>query len=386
MGSRKIGAGFIGCGGHACGSNIPDAAKNPDIELTAFCDIRPEQLDMLKKQYSPKLVTTEMEEVFAHPGVGMVICATKPGCRIPVMKLAARHRKPLFVEKPMAYTREDLMEMCMIMKGADIPFVAGYNRVYSPMMQAVKPVFRKHKKGNTTIIYRIVGESSVWPPEHRHDVLEKGEYTVIHEATHIFDLINWLTDSRPLRVYMSGGGNVDNVITLDYPEDVTAVVISGDNGSAGYPKERLEINTACGTIVGDYFVEMTVAGMGGSFERQIFPYVFKGKTFNDGFEGVKAKIMEWRAGLTEEKRAVGHYFGQTPCVDKGHYAHQEHFREMAVSGEASPGQVAKAAEPNLIAWAAIESLKNKQPVEIDYSMIDSTLGSKLCGEKICLNA
>jgi len=371
---KQIGVGFIGCGGHACGSNIPGAAANPNLRIVAFCDLRQTQLDMLKKQYSPRFVTTNIEDVFKDPDVEMVVCATKPDFRIPVMELAARYGKALFVEKPMAYTREDLMEACRIMSGAGVPFIVGFNRPHSPLMQAAKPHFQKHRKGNATIIYRIVGESAIWPPEHRRNVLVKGESTVIHETTHIFDLLNWLTDRRPHRVFMSGGGNVDNIITLDYPDDITAVIIAGDNGCVGFPKERIEIDTNCGTLVGECFVEMTLAGVAGQFKRQVFAYEFHGKTYDDGFEGLRAKMMEWRANLSEDRRAVGHYFGQTPNVDKGHNAQQEFFRRMIVAGKTDRGLVERGALPNIIAWAAMESWERKAPQEIDYSCLDAALG------------
>ena len=99
-GGQRTGVGFIGCGGHACGNNIPGAAANPNLELVALCDLRTDVLDRLKRQYTPKLVTTDMEDVFKDPAVGLVVCATKPDVRIPVMKLAVKYRKPLFVESP----------------------------------------------------------------------------------------------------------------------------------------------------------------------------------------------------------------------------------------------------------------------------------------------
>lgn len=80
------------------------------------------------------------------------------------------------------------------------------------------------------------------------------ESTVIREVTHIFDLLNWLTDSEPERVHTVGEGNTDNVLTLSYPNRVTAVIVAGDNGTLGFPKERLEIDTNYGTIVGDNYV------------------------------------------------------------------------------------------------------------------------------------
>lgn len=363
---ETLGVGFIGCGGHCCGSNIPCADKNPNLELVAFCDLREEQLKMLEEQYTSKFTTTDMEKIFADPDVDLVVCATKPDFRLPVMEMALKYKKPLFVEKPLAYTREDIFKAVDLMRSSGVPLIVGFNRPYSPMMQAVRPIFRKHRKGNTTIVYRIVGESDIWPPEHYHNVIVRKESTVCHETTHIFDLLNWLTGDLPSRIQMVGGGHMDNVITLDYPGDTTAVIIAGDNGSVGYPKERLEIDTSCGTIIGEFFVELNAVGVGNDSGTQYFKSEFKGKPLL-GIEQLKQALFKWRSNLTEEKRKVGHFFGQTPTIDKGHYGQLEYFRQQIISGSPIETDVVAGAIATLIAWEATESWKHGTPLKLDFS-------------------
>ncbi len=363
----KMKVGFIGCGGHACGSNIPMAAKNPNFETAAFCDLREEQLAMLKKQYNPKFITKDFEEIFADPEIGMVVCATKPDFRIPIMEAAVKYRKPLFVEKPLAYSKEDIYKMVELMKPSGVPFIVGFNRPYSPMMQAVRPIYQRNKKGNTLISYRIIGESDIWPPEHREAVCVRKESTVIHETTHIFDLLNWLTGLMPESIYMAGGGHMDNLIVLSYPEDISVTIIAGDNGSVGYLKERLEINTNCGTLVAEFFTELIVAGMGNDSGVRTFKYKFGGKEYDDGFTGVRDKLMQWRRELSEEKRLVGHFFGQTPSINKGHYEQLEYFRRQIISGEPVETDVIRGAMPTLMAWSAMESWQKKKPVKLDFA-------------------
>ncbi|MDD5677644.1 MAG: Gfo/Idh/MocA family oxidoreductase [Kiritimatiellae bacterium] len=66
------------------------------------------------------------------------------------MRAAIEHRKHLFVEKPMCYTEEDLRIMVPLMRKAFVKFMVGFNRPYSPLMQALKPIYRRHKEGRTT--------------------------------------------------------------------------------------------------------------------------------------------------------------------------------------------------------------------------------------------
>lgn len=366
---KKSRVGFVGCGGHARGCNIPVAARNPNLEIRAFCDLREETLNELRAEHPSTYATTDMERIFSDPEVDLVVCATKPDCRLPVVELAARHRKPLFVEKPMAFTQDEAEKIIELTDASGIPFIVGFNRPHSPMLQAIRPIFRRHKKGNTLIVYRIVGEHAIWPPEHRRNVMENKESTVIHETTHIFDLLTWLNGGEPTSVFMSGGGHIDNAITLQYEGDTTAVIIAGDNGSVGYPKERMEIDTNCGTIVGDFFVELRVVGCGEDDGTTTFPYAWHGETINDGIQGIMDKVFKWRTELTEEKRLVGHFFGQTPAVDKGHYGQLEYFRRQIESGEPVETDARRGATPTLIAERAMESWRTGQSVKLDFSSI-----------------
>lgn len=365
-----MGVGFIGCGGHCCGSNIPCAASNPKLKIVGFCDLKDEQLEKLKEEYNPDFTTTDMERIFSTPSIGMVVCATKPDFRIPVMELAVKYRKPLFVEKPVAYTYEDTLKAVSIMKNSGVPFTVGFNRPYSPMMQAIRPIFERQRKDNTLISYRIVGEGHIWPPEHQHAVYVKKESTVLHETTHIFDLLNWLTRRAPVKIYMTGGGHVDNLITLTYPDNIFATIMAGDNGTVGYPKERIDINTNYGTIIGDFFAEMWAVRCGDDSGRRIFPSKWQGKNARINGRKCAEKIWKWRDGLTEEQRKTGHYFGQFPSIDKGHYAQQEYFRRQIVSGVPVETDVVRGALANLTAWKAIESWQKGQALDLDFSFLD----------------
>ena len=367
--SEQMKIGFVGCGAFCSGTHIPNAAANPNFEIVAFCDLDEKRLATLEQQYHPRYVTADMERLFRDEQIEMVICGTKPDARMPIMELAVRHRKHLFVEKPLCYDPRQIEPMVALMNHAPILFMVGFNRPYSPMMQAIKPLYRKHKKGSATVIYRIIGEAQLWPAHHWNAIVEKKESTIVHEVTHIFDVLNWLTDAEPLRVYTAGEGNMDNVITLNYPDQTTAVIIAGDNSTAGFPKERVEINTNYATIVGDSFREVIAAGVEGGLVKETFPWHQGDKTFTtSGYEAISTE-WQWRASVTPEEKAYGYYYDRMPRVDKGHYAELEHFRQMIRRGGPSVTDVFRGAIANLIAWDAIRSWETGQPVAMDFSRL-----------------
>jgi predicted dehydrogenase len=359
--------GFIGCGGFSGGNHIPNAAANPNLDIVAFCDLNENILKELKVQYHPEYITTDMHKIMADSSIELIICGTKPDFRMPIMELAVKNGKHLFVEKPICYKENEINEMVPLMKDSSTEFMVGFNRPYSPLMQDLKPLYKKHKKGNTTIIYRIIGESVLWPKHHYDSIVHRGESTIIHETTHIFDLLNWLTDLYPTRIYTAGEGNMDNIITINYPENVTAVIIAGDNSTTGYPKEHIEINTNHGIIVGDNFTELTAIGFDDAIFNKTYEYRCAGKTYNDGAIAAAKRTREWRQSVTEEERKTGYYYKRMVKVDKGIANEIEAFRKMIESGQPSETNVISGAISNLMAYRAIESWEKAQPIELDFS-------------------
>jgi predicted dehydrogenase len=355
--------GFIGCGGFAQGNH------NPAMYIRAFCDLNQHYLDELATKYNPDYVTSDMEKIFQDPEIEMVICGTKPDFRLPVMKMAVEKNKPLFVEKPLCYSETDIEPMVRLIKNSKIPFAVGFNRPYCPLMRDIKPVFEKCRKGNTSIIYRIVGEARLWPKHHFDSVIVNKESTIIHEVTHIFDLINWLTNSLPDSVYTAGGGNTDNIITLKYPDDLTAVIIAGDNSCAGFPKERIEINTNYHTIVGNCFTQLRHYTENGIELDKNYEYsVGNEKRIKDYHQCIKER-SEWRASLTREQIEYGYYYDKMPKPDKGHYHEIEHFRQVITGEKKLETGIVNGAAANIIAGKAIESWKDGKVVEFDLNYL-----------------
>jgi len=358
---------FIGCGGFAGGTHIPNAAKNPNFKLSAFCDLDEPRLNTLADLYNPGYVTTDMSRIFDDDDIEMVVCSTKPDFRMPIMEQAVKHGKHLFVEKPLCYKIDEVEPMVKLMGSAPVKFMVGFNRPYSPMMQDLKRIYKKSKKGSATIIYRIIGEAALWPKHHFDAIIHDKESTIIHEITHIFDLLNWVTDLRPHTVYTAGEGNMDNIITLQYPDNVTAVIIAGDNSCAGYPKERIEINSNYETIIGENFTELSHYTAAGEMFRKTYDYSMGGQPHNDEFRQTVINGSAWRASITSEQKAVGYYYDRMPKVNKGHYEELEFFRQVIENGTPVETDVLSGALASLIAWKAIDAWKQGLPIKMDFS-------------------
>ena len=367
MEQKIMNVGFIGCGGFIQGNHLPNVKDNPRFKIKGICDINQSTLDKLKESYAPDYFTTDFEKICSDPEVELVVIGTSPKYRYDLIKKAAENQKNLFVEKPMAESLEEARKIVDVVRKHAVRLMVGMNRPYSEICQYLKKVYTRVKKGQTLISYRIVSEDILWPQFHR-DALEKGESTIVHESVHIFDLLNWLTDEEPVAIYCTGGRSDNNIISITYPDETEAVIISGGCGTEGHPKERMEIFTDHKVITMDEFIDLRFTRVPGEKDR-FYPLKFhpSGNVDNFTAERLREELMAWRDGLTKEQIDYGYYYDSRPSVDKGHRNELNIYYDLIRAGKPSTTNEIRGLMNLVMTEAALESLKNKQRVELDFS-------------------
>lgn len=368
---QTLRVGFIGCGGFVRGNHLPNLAKLPDCKIHALCDLNLEILEPLRELYHPAYVTNDALKVIHDPETDLLILGTKPTARVDLIRQAAVAGKPLFVEKPMGLGWEDTREVLSILREHPVPCMVGMNRPYAKIMREAKRIFDKHRRGPTLIGYRIVCEDILWAEHHRQG-LRSGESTITHEICHIFDLLNWLTGSLPESIYAVGGKSDNNIITLTYPNETQASIISGGCGTEGFPKEQMEIFTNHGVIRMNEFVELNVAQIPGE-EDQFFPVKFNPHGPLDGFteEKLRAELKKARQALTPEQIAVGYYYDVRVWVDKGHREEMRCLFDCVKNNSRIPTDEIRGAQAVFLALKALESLKTRQALPLDWPALMS---------------
>ncbi|MCC7519593.1 MAG: Gfo/Idh/MocA family oxidoreductase [Verrucomicrobiae bacterium] len=361
--------GLIGCGGFVRGNHLPNLAKEPGFVIRAICDLNAAVLAPLQSKYDPNYVTQDAEKLIRDPSIDLILIGTKPDARLPLIRAAVNAGKAVFVEKPLGTDWEETREILRIFRARPTPCMVGLNRPYSRIMQEVKRIFSRHRRGPTLISYRIVCEDILWP-EHHRQTLRSGQSTILHEICHIFDLLNWLTDSLPETIYAVGGRSDNNLMTLTYPNETQATIISGGCGTEGFPKEQMEIFTNHGVIRMNEFVELNVAQIPGE-EDQFFPVKFNPRGPLDGFTeaSLRKALKAARQGLTPEQIAVGYYYDVRVWVDKGHREEIRWLRDCLLEKKPIPTNEVRGAQSVFLALKALESLKSGQVVPLDWTAL-----------------
>jgi len=128
------------------------------LYLIASCDIRPDNQklgqDMIKAaghSQNPKLYTN-LEDMLNDPEIEAVVIATPLKYHGPMAVQALKAGKHVFVEKTMAYTIEDCLEMYRLAEEKKLNLQVGHQRFYNPLYW---DAYRMIKEGLLGNIYHV---------------------------------------------------------------------------------------------------------------------------------------------------------------------------------------------------------------------------------------
>ena len=106
---RIVKVGIVGCGGIANGKHLPSLKKLKEVQMVAFCDIKPDRAEKAKKEYGTEdaRVYTDYKEMMEKEKEIEVIHVCTPNSSHSEISCCALYAgKHVMCEKPMAKTAE----------------------------------------------------------------------------------------------------------------------------------------------------------------------------------------------------------------------------------------------------------------------------------------
>jgi polar amino acid transport system substrate-binding protein len=177
--------------------------------------------------------------------------------------------KSVFVEKPLAVTKEELRE---IVKGyapaaaKGVHVMVGFNRRFSGPFNDMRE-FLAQSTDAMTINYRV--NAGTLPASHwLHDPAQGGR--IVGEACHFVDCMEFLTGARPTRVFAesvpragSPSGVAENVsVTIRYSDGSVGNLVYLADGDSAVGKEYCEVHRGGMTVIMQNFEEVNFSHQG----------------------------------------------------------------------------------------------------------------------------
>jgi len=283
LSSDKPKIAFIGAGSFAQKFLIPFAKQGG--ELRSVVTTRGVTAKSVGDKFGFHSCATSVDQMLADKTINTVFIATRHDTHASFAAAALQTGKNVFVEKPLALHRDELINVLEIAGQSNGRLMVGYNRRFSPLARRAREVFQ-NIAGPLMINYRV--NAGFLPKDHWTQT-EQGGGRILGEVCHFVDLMQFLVDSEPVHAYaMSVAAN--NAQMPD--QDNLSVSLRFHNGSVGQitymacgdkllSKERIEIFGGGQSFVIDDFkfgehyaggsrYALKIAGKGHSEEVEAF--------------------------------------------------------------------------------------------------------------------
>lgn len=267
-GSGKINVAVVGAGSFARAVHLPNLKKLDRLyHIAAIVGRTGNSAKDIANKYGVGCCATDFEEVLNDPGIDMVLIATRHNLHVRMATAAARAGKAIYLEKPMALNREELVELVAVLEETGVPFTVGFNRRFSPAAREIRKIV-KERVNPLIVNYRM--NAGFVPKDHWVNTKEGGGRN-IGEACHIYDLFSYFTGSEVKAVSASSISpgtekylrNDNFVATVEYADGSVCNLIYTALGAKEVPKEQLEIYMDGRIISLNDYRELRITGPGG---------------------------------------------------------------------------------------------------------------------------
>ena len=269
-GAGKIRIAVVGAGGFAKGMHLPNLQLLSDsYHVRAIVSRTGHNAASTAKQFAADYSSTDYSDVIRDPEVDAVLIATRHNLHANMALAALRANKHVLVEKPLALTDYELSEIQSYYSNAPqrdgVPVIlTGFNRRFSPFARRIRELVSE--RSNPMILnYRM--NAGYIPLDHWVHTAEGGGRNR-GEACHIYDLFNYLTEARVVRVEAQAicpatkhYSRTDNfVATITFDDGSVATLTYTALGSKDYPKEHLEVYVDGKVMVLEDYKKLTIWG------------------------------------------------------------------------------------------------------------------------------
>jgi myo-inositol 2-dehydrogenase / D-chiro-inositol 1-dehydrogenase len=324
-----FGAGFIG---KAHAQNI---ASNPRTKLESIYDVNADAARQLASSLGAK-VAQSPDEIW-NSDVDAVLIASSTNTHSDLLERAIRARKPVYLEKPIDLDIERVKKVVQVAFDHPVPILIGFSRRFDLNHLGVHEAVRGGEIGKLEMLH--LTSRGPTPPPISYVKVSGGQLR--DQTIHFFDLACWVAGEAPVEVYATGAALVDPAIGEAGDVDTSMVVLKMPSGAL------VNIDSSRRTGYG-YDERLEAFGSEGMIESRRKPTrevsLYRGgKQISDGLHAGWFERMEPTFGLALDAFV------------------------RSLEGEDVPyPDLMDGLRAQMIAEAAVKSLKSNQAVKIDY--------------------
>ena len=260
--SEKLQLGVIGAGLFGKALLLPALTKLENAQLHTLVTNSGANVEHSARKFGFSHQSTEAQSVWGNPEIHAIIGLTPHSNHAALVKTALCQKKPLFLEKPLCVTPEELQSILETeAEQTCLPMIlVGHNRRFSPHTRQLQQWLRNRQ---SPLVIQMRVNAGFVPADHWVHSEDEGRSRIVGEMSHFIDLLQALTGSFVQRVIaerVSGDNqaivNNDNiVISLKFRDGSVGNLAYSASGAKAYSRERLEVFCEGQTLVLEDFRE-----------------------------------------------------------------------------------------------------------------------------------
>jgi predicted dehydrogenase/threonine dehydrogenase-like Zn-dependent dehydrogenase len=235
----RVRIGFVGAGNYASSMLLPHLASNGAADLAHVATTKSLSAVNAQKKFGFTTASTDTDAIFTDDSLDAIFIVTRHATHAKLVCRALETGKAVFVEKPLALTREetDAIAEAITRTGND-RLMVGFNRRFAPLLAAMRKDFGGSATTSNTRYLINAGKLAAgsW---YLNEEAEGSRFT--GEGGHFIDTLAWWTDSLVDEVYATRGPEKGDVqATFRFATGATGAIAYLTGGDNRFPKETMD--------------------------------------------------------------------------------------------------------------------------------------------------
>ena len=200
-------------------------SRHPLVDFVAVCDLDETRAKRLAETYDARRHTSSLDDILADPAIKAVSVATPDHAHCAVAVACAQAGKHILVEKPLATTAEDAEAIVAAADAAGVTLMVDFHNRANPPMVATRDAVARGDLGHVSYVYARLSNTVAVP----QDMLKwSGRSSALwFLGSHMVDIVGWILDDKPTRVYVVARDGVLKGLGIDAPDFHVATVEYG---------------------------------------------------------------------------------------------------------------------------------------------------------------
>jgi predicted dehydrogenase/threonine dehydrogenase-like Zn-dependent dehydrogenase len=252
----QLAVGFIGAGNYASSMLLPHLAKDDRVRLAHVATTRSLSAVNAQRKFEFATASTSTDAVLEDESLDAIFVVTRHRTHAGLVCRALETGKAVFVEKPLALTRDELTEVTeAIEKTGNDRLMVGFNRRFAPLFSKMKSRFG----AQTPSAARYLVNAGPLAADSWYSNAEAEGSRFTGEGGHFIDTLAWWLGSPPDQVYaVPGTEPADVVATIRFRDGSAGTISYLTDGNVRFPKETFDASGAGRTARLDNFTAATV--------------------------------------------------------------------------------------------------------------------------------